>query len=198
VPSNKTDVNAALAAFQAATDFNRPELENELIQSLEHYATRIVAIKLHDSRPEIVNQAVQMALAQLSDFKGTSKFSTYFFTIVQNLCFGELRRKIESKETLFSDLVEHKVEGLASYELDGDERMIIDRICKTLSKDDNLLLQLKMEGYTNAEIALRLSSTASAIESRWRRLCKKLRKAAEKQDRSFRNKQRLNDKHNPN
>jgi hypothetical protein len=57
--------------------------------------------------------------------------------------------------------------GLASYELDIDKRMIIDKICKSLSEEENVLLQLKLQGFTNPEIAKGIS-TASAIESRWR------------------------------
>ena len=136
MPSNLTNVNAALAAYRAATDLNRVELEYQLIKSLEHYANRIVAIELHNGRPEIVNQAVQVALDQILDFKNESKFSTYFYTIVKRLCCGELRRKINNKETSFSQLDPIRVERLASYELDGDDRITLERLCKTLSKDE--------------------------------------------------------------
>jgi RNA polymerase sigma factor (sigma-70 family) len=181
-------VNAALAAFQAATDLNRPELEYELIKSLEHYTTRIVSKTLRDTRPEIVNQAVQMALARIANFKGTSKFSTYIYSIVQNLCFTELRRKINNKETLFSDLDPLKVDGLASYQLDGDERMTIERMCKALSEEETNLIELKLQGYTNAEIAQLTKSTASATASRWSRLCDKLRQTETKNTRPSRTK----------
>ncbi len=183
--SNRHDVNAALTVYRAATDSTRPALEQALIQSMEHYATRIVSKTLKDNRPDIVNHVVQMAIAQLEEFKGTSKYSTYFYAIAQRACFEELRRKINNRETPFSDLEPEQVEGLAHYELDGDSRMMLDDICKTLSAQEQLLINLKLQGYTNGEIAQLRGSTPTAIASRWGRLRSKLREAKEKSEQSY-------------
>jgi len=169
------DVNAALAAYLSATDSTRSELEYVLIKSLEKYAKKIVWLTLHESRPEIVNEAVQSVLARLADFRGESKFSTWVFSIIRRLCYRELQRKITSKETLFSDFKDYQVEALATYELDGDAKMTLDRLRKTLSEDENDLIELKLRGYTHAEIAQKMATTTTTIDGRWRRLCEKLR-----------------------
>jgi RNA polymerase sigma factor (sigma-70 family) len=181
--STNCDVNAALAAFASATDSNRGDLEYALIKSLEKYAKKIVWLKLHENRPEIVNEAVQSVLAHLADFKGKSKFSTYFYSIVQRRCFEELRRKITSKETLFSDFRDYQVEGLATYELDGDAKLTLERLRTQVSEAENILIDKKLQGYTHPEIAQEMRVSTTTIDGRWRRLCEKLRQTKGKNDR---------------
>jgi len=55
-------VNEAFAAHLAASDSDRPATESALITSLEKYAKAIVSSKLHEDRPDIVNEAVQSVL----------------------------------------------------------------------------------------------------------------------------------------
>ena len=171
-----TDVNAALAAYQSATDSTRSDRERGLIKALEHYAKRIVWLQLRQDRPEVVNEAVQYVMAHLADFRGDSKFSTWVYSVVQRYCYRELQLKINSREALFSAFPDFKVEGLASYELDGHARIDLDRLTKTLSKEQRNLINYKLQGYTSAEIAQLLKISTATVESRWRRLCTKLRK----------------------
>jgi RNA polymerase sigma factor (sigma-70 family) len=191
MPSSNGDVNAAFAAYLSATDLTQPDLEYALVKSLEKYAKKIVWLTLHENRPEIVNESVHFVLAHLSDFRGEAKFSTWVFTIVRRLCYRELQRKITSKETLFSDFKDYQVEELATYELDGDAKMTLDRIRKTLSKDENELIGLKLQGYTHKEIAEEMGTTTSAIEGRWRRLCEKLRQTETNSTEQRKKKERL-------
>lgn len=181
-----TDVNAALAAYQSATDSTRTGLERRLIKALETYAKKIVWLKLHQDRPETVNEAVEYVMAHLEAFKGDSKFSTWVYSVVQRYCYRELQRKIESKEKLFSDFPDQQVQGLASYQLDGNARLTLDRLRKSLSADENDLIDRKLQGYTNTEIAHLTSTTTSAIEGRWRRLCAKLRQSEAKRTKADR------------
>jgi RNA polymerase sigma-70 factor (ECF subfamily) len=186
MPTTNGDVNAALAAHRCATDLTRSDLQSALIEALEHYAKRIVWLKLHQERPEIVNEAVQYVMAHLGDFRGESKFSTWVFSIVQRFCYRELEVKISNKEVLFSDYHStHQVERLASYELDGDARITLDRLREALSDDENNLIDRKLEGYTNAEIAESEATSTTAIEGRWRRLCAKLRQNETKRIRTY-------------
>ncbi len=184
--SNNGDVNAALAAYRAATDSNRLDLQYGLIKSLEKYARKIVWLTLHETRPEIVNEAVQYVLAHLTDFKGDSKFSTWVFAVVRRLCFRELQHKITRKETVFSDFKDYQVEALATYELDGDAKITLDRLRKSLSQEENFLIDLKLQGHTYAEIAAQMAITVAAAESRWRRLCEKLRQTRTKNTKLYR------------
>lgn len=177
------DVNEAFAAYTAAPD---SELENALVAAIERYAKKIVWIKLHQDHPEIVNEAVQSIMAHLADFRGNSKFSTWVFAVVVRLCYREIKLKVTTKETLFSDLKEHEVDGLATYELDGDAKITLDRLRKTLSQQENHRIDLRLQGFTHAEIAEMLTTTTTAIEGRWRRLCEKLRRAEKKKNRLYR------------
>lgn len=154
LPSANSDVNTTLAAYLAATDCTRAELEYALIKSLEKYAKKIVWLRLHEDRPDLVNEAVRYVLAHLADFKGNSKFSTYVFSIVERLCYREIKRKTTSKESVFSDFKEHEVDGLATYELDGDAKITLDRLRKTVSTDENQLINLRLQGYRTAQPAV--------------------------------------------
>lgn len=185
MPSTNGDVNDALVAYKSATDLTRTELENSLIKSLSSYAKKIVWLKLHQDRPDTVNEAVQYVMAHLADFRGESKFSSWVYTIVERFCCRELRLKINNKEKLFGDFHEYQVEGLASYELDGDARMTLDRLTKTLSADEKRLIDLKLQGYSTAELAQLMKITETAAEGPWRRLSAKLRKREQKRNKNL-------------
>jgi RNA polymerase sigma factor (sigma-70 family) len=179
MPSTNGDVNVTFAAYQNATDSTRSELRCDLIRSLEKYARSIVWLTLHEGHPEIVNYAVAVIMAHLADFKGSAKFSSWVYKIVQRLCYEELRRKITDRKTLVS-LDDHQEGDSAIYELDGDAKFVLDRLRQSLSDDENLLIDLKLQGHTNSEMAEILTTTTAALESRWRRLCAKLQKAEKK------------------
>jgi RNA polymerase sigma factor (sigma-70 family) len=179
MPSTTGDVNAAFAAYNNATDSHRSELRYDLIKSLEKYARSIVWLTLHEDHPEIVNYAIAVIMAHLGDFKGIAKFSTWVYQIVQRQCYEELRRKITDRKTLVS-LDDHPAEDSATYELDGDAKFILDRLRQSLSDEENLLIDLKLQGHTSSEMAEILTTTTAAVESRWRRLCDKLEKTEKK------------------
>jgi RNA polymerase sigma factor (sigma-70 family) len=127
-------------------------------------------------------------MAHLGDFRGESKFSTWVFSIVQRFCYRELEVKISNKEVLFSDYHStHQVERLASYELDGDARLTLDRLREALLDDENNLIDHKLQGYTTAEIAELTATSTTAIEGRWRRLCAKLRRNGAKRTKPYPN-----------
>jgi RNA polymerase sigma factor (sigma-70 family) len=193
MPSTNGDVNAALAAYKNATDSNRSELERALIKALENYANKVVWLTLHQDRPEVANEAIQYVVSHLAEFRGESKFSTWAFSIVQRFCYRELQLKMSNKEILFSDLRSaHQVEGLASYELDGDARLTLDRLRRTLSDAENNLIDHRLQGYSNAEIAQLMKTSTTTIEGRWRRLCDKLRKCENKRSNTNRKRSVLN------
>lgn len=178
--STNGDVNAAFAAYQNATDSTRPELEYNLIRSLQKYARSIVSIKMREDHPEIVNDAVVYILSHLSDFRGEAKFTTWAYPIVERLCFAELRRKIIDRNMLVKEVTDEQVDESATYELNGDAKFVLDRLRQPLSEEENLLIDLKLQGHTNSETAQILSTTTVAVESRWRRLCNKLQKTEKK------------------
>jgi len=175
MPSSNPDVNEAFAAYKASMDSTRPEQESVLIKALQNYARKIVWLTLRETRPEIVNEAVHYVLGHLDDFRGNSKFSTWVFAIVRRFCYGDLQRRTRRKETLFSEFKDYEIDGLATYELDGDAKMTLDRLRRTLTNDENRLIEFKLQGFTHAEIAQELSATTATIDGRWRRLCEKLR-----------------------
>ena len=187
MPSITGDVNAALAAYQSATDSSRSEHERILIKELENYAKKIVWLTLRREHPEIVNEGVQYILSHINDFRGDSKFSTYVYTLIKRYCFREMKLKMDRNETSLTDLQAQMEANLASYELDGDARLTLDQIRKNLSDDEKELIDRKLEGYKTAEIAQLSSISTATIEGRWRRLCARVRRSEARRTRTYRN-----------
>jgi len=51
----------------------------------------------------------------------------------------------------------------------------VSMVSPALSREDRMLLEMRLQGYTCVEIAEKLGSTEEAIKKRWQRLCKYLR-----------------------
>ena len=172
------NVNEAFAAYAAATDEDRPQSESALIKALRKYANSVIWLTIQENRPDIVNEAVSIVFSQLSDFKGASKFSTWAFSIIERICFRELKTKITIRhnEKSFSDFEDFEIEALMSYEPDTETKTRLDALRETLSSEENELIDLKLQGHTSVEIAEKLETTSTTIDSRLRRLFAKLRK----------------------
>lgn len=176
------DVNEAYQAYTAATDEDRPQRELALIKALRNYANSAIWLTIQENRPDIVNEAVMAVMSQLSTFKGMCKFSTWVFEIIKRICFRELRLKImrREKEKSFSDFEDHQIEALASYERNDDAKMALDRIRECLTRDENELIEMKLQGHTSFEIARKLKTTPATIDKRLQRLFARLRKIERK------------------
>jgi RNA polymerase sigma factor (sigma-70 family) len=174
VSSFDPGVNEAFAAYISATEADRSDCERSLIKALQKYAKTIVWQQLHEDRPDLVNEAVERAFHSLKSFEGRSQFHTWVHVIARRVCYSELTKKIRRRNTEIP-LSEYQDDTFASYELDGDARMTLDRIRRSLSPDENELIELKLQGYSNPEIASRLGVSTSTINGRWHRLCVKLR-----------------------
>jgi DNA-binding CsgD family transcriptional regulator len=55
-----------------------------------------------------------------------------------------------------------------------------------LSEEQRNLINYKLQGHTNAEIAQLLKINTATVESRWRRLCGKLRKLQAQKTETYR------------
>jgi len=165
---NEDVVYAELATTQGEP---RNELLEEMARLLRRHAFAVTWNILGTHEPGIVNASVHQALAHMEQFRGDSKFSTWFETIVRNFCKAALRERItrRNREVEFSE-----VEDTAIV-LHPDARILVGEIKSQLSPAELRLLEGKMEGESGAVLAEELGVNEAALKMRWLRLKKKVR-----------------------
>ena len=148
-------------------------LLQELISLLSKHAYAVVWLVLQESRPDIVNEALEAVLRQMPRFKGRSKFSTWTEAIIRNICRRKLRYHIRHKTDCSLD----DTNAFVTSEDKINTRLDIHRIRGTLSEEERILFDAQLEGATYREIQQRLNlDSENAARLRWHRLKSKIAK----------------------
>lgn len=162
-----SDAQDAFEVWRSATGEERDEKLRALVRALRVYAQRIVYAKLKEERPDIVAEAVWRAISKVPEFRGDSKFSTWFHRIVLNLINDALRKKQQqSPEKAIDDLTQEEVRQLGA-ELDFVSSIAIRELLEGLSESDVQMVHMRYEGLTWQEIAGLLGITHEAARLRW-------------------------------
>lgn len=143
-----------------------PELERELVQAMKRHGYAVVWQQLHENHPDIVNYSIFKALAHSDGFLGESKFSTWFQTIVTNLCRKHLRQKTHRQEVP----LEEDTATVA-----GPPTLYME-LTKDLDAGELRLLELILAGYEKQEIAQMLGVARITVQRQWPKLQAKLRR----------------------
>lgn len=168
------DENEVFEKWQAASGEEKERLLEELVRLLQRHAYAITWLKLSEQRADIVDECVWRAISRAAEFKGKSKFSTWFQAMVTNMCNSALRKKLRDKHIVsIEDLSEREQERL-SCESEPDFRLDMDRLLNGLSDEDINLVDMEYKGMTASEIAGVLRTTATNVDHRWREVKKKI------------------------
>jgi RNA polymerase sigma factor (sigma-70 family) len=165
--------NKLFASWMEAKGNNKEILQDQLLKRLKLYATKVVWKVLREHNPDIVNQACWRAIQHAEGFKGDSKFSTWFYAVVHNLCQSYLRDKKLKAEVSFDDLSAKQVAQLPVEEL-GERQLMVKRAMQELTEEECEFLDSKMAGVQDDVLAVRYGVSHGAIRVRWYRLKKKL------------------------
>lgn len=130
--------------------------------------------KLPDLRGEhsyIANESVYRAIARSKNFKGRSKFSTWFHRIVLNECNRILKVKQEKDE------ISLDAAGDKYIAIDNDvfEEICYNQIAEMGQKSDRVILEMYRIGYSSREIARKLKMSTEQVRKRWQRLRERLK-----------------------
>ena len=134
-------------------------------------------------RREMIEEIVQIVFAEawfsLGNYqgKGERSFAAWLSRITINTCYDELRRNLRRKENVFSDLSEQEMEFLEEGPRDyrtgnNAERSVILRdltrklLAKLSPEDQVVLMLLKVEGLTIAEITALTGWSAAKVKMR--------------------------------
>jgi RNA polymerase sigma factor (sigma-70 family) len=152
-------------------------LESLLFEAVERHVRIAVWQRLHESNPDVTQEIFSAVNRNMLRFKGESKFSTWVNAIAKYKVAEEIRRRRRHRK-LFNDSVDvfdKFNEDLWQYQPDFTDGIAIDELAKGLSGDEQLILWGKRDQFTDKEIGERLDMTEDAVESKWRRLKKRMR-----------------------
>ena len=166
------DENLVFEAWREATDEDKPKYLPKLVRLLQQHAYAVCWQRLGEKRKDLVNDAVWQALNKSNGFRGDSQFSTWFQTIITNLCNGALRKKEQRAEVSIEDLSHTELlefEKHTSYEMPLDN-LLMEQALKGIVGEEREIVDLKMKGMTNEEIAKELELQLSQVKTLWLRL----------------------------
>lgn len=154
--------------YQQAEGDRKLALQEELVRALRKHGHAVCWQVLRKHSPDVVNWAVFLALERAPGFRGEAQFSTWFHTIVRNLCLNVLRQDRQRAEVSI-DGVDPE---LLAKKIRVDPRLEHQR--NDITPKEWELVELKADGLRDVEIAEVLGVSPAAIWQRWYRLRKRL------------------------
>jgi RNA polymerase sigma factor (sigma-70 family) len=167
------DVNPAFAAWKSSMGREKEWALHVLVQRLDRYAKAICWQRLPDHKDDfdaLVNGIVWRAIRKADKFKGSAKFSTWFYTIVVNECNRFLRNYKKRLEVSLEEEVPTETDST-------DARIDLLALLDGLEGEEHLLLRMVAEGQEFKDIAEVLGITSVTARVRWLRLKERLRHA---------------------
>jgi RNA polymerase sigma-70 factor (ECF subfamily) len=185
-------IDQAYEAYKAGNSAGSTELYEALLTQ----ARNVVWFKLPEFGiirvRELAHDIATRAIEKIDQFRGESKFSTWFYTIAQNEVDRALEEHITRRNTVVSidpDANDGEEDWVASDEPTappprGQDAMIeLEILMSELSDDDVTLMRFKQEGYTLEEIAEKTGEPLGTIRSRYERAKAKMAAEARKNSR---------------
>jgi RNA polymerase sigma factor (sigma-70 family) len=172
-----SDENEVFEHWRSSTGKEKDEFQKLLVKLLSKHAHAVCWNKIPDLQNDhgwICNEAVYRALRHHGNFKGRSKFSTWFHRIVFNICNNALKAKQKKGEEVEVD--DSLGDGSRGWRSAVD-KIFMDQVKKMGSREDQEILRLLAAGYTKIEIGKRLGINAGLVQTRWNRLKERLRDA---------------------
>jgi RNA polymerase sigma factor (sigma-70 family) len=170
--------DAIYAQWQDADESQRSSLEAALVPSVRRHAEIVVWRKLREQNPDLVEEIVTGVFKHhLANFRGKSLFSTWVHSIALNKFKQELRSRRVRREVI--DDATNVDDADQNRRLEGKPQewipsVDLDILRDGLSDEERILYDLKRKGMTDRQIASMLDKSPEAIESRLRRLIRKL------------------------
>lgn len=159
--------------YQAWVGESTPEgkaaLEEQLLEALARHGHAVVWLEMHDRRPEIVNEALYRAFRGLKKFRGDSKVSTWFHTIVVNICKRERKREGMRREVPLEAASGEAAGAWAEYDT--------EKLFGVLSNEDKEFAERKLQNIPDDVLAEHYGLSNAGVRTRWHRIKKQLLKS---------------------
>lgn len=128
---------------------------------VNHYQSYVFTLSLRftknrEDAEEVAQDIFIKAYRALADFKGTSKFSTWLYTIVNNTCITFLRKKRLQTQSLDSEgmfeIADSQDSGLRANLVEQKSRVaMVNEAIKMLNTDDAEVITLFYKGEQSLE-----------------------------------------------
>lgn len=165
-------VNDAYAAWKESPS---PENWELLGEALLYYVKRLVRNRYGKDYPDTYEEAYGQALIKVFESlhmfdSKLSPFPVWVMIIVKNTCYDITRDRRNKKLDLYVD----DWHGEVPVKVPIDDRLYVKQLISKLTPENQVLVRLQLEGYSDAEIAENMGLTVVAVESRWKRIRKEL------------------------
>lgn len=162
--------NILYEAWRVAEEWQRPEIEVQLLQLLKRHASKVCWMVLHSNQTDFIDQIAQDAILKMSGFQGRSAFSTWFHTNALNFCRTKRTQNNQRKEVPLDNV---RWDGISA---GLETRVIVQEMLSKLTDVERRLIELKVdEGLTDEEVAAQLGFTHEWVQKLWSRLRKRLK-----------------------
>lgn len=170
---------------------DRVDVEAKLFAAVKRHAQAVLWEKLGEAPDELVDKTAEAAITQLAKFKQKSKFSTWVQGIAQRKAKQYIRGKVRERKVFdeYTVVVESDSED-ALDRRDGEitpsvtsqveSEIALSQFRQSLPSEDATLLELKERGLESTEIAEAMGTTVEAVDSRWARLKRRVKKTRAK------------------
>lgn len=169
----KTDLNALYKAWAESSLKDKEDAHAKLGTDLYHYLRGIIRQefpKWQEYLEDGIGEASHEIFKSLDSFDPTKgSFKQWVYGVTVYTCRDLLRKRNKRREIQYyghEDAVEHP---------DHEARLTLKKLREGLAPEDNELIDLKLHGATNEEIAIAINTTEDSIKSKWKRLCEELR-----------------------
>ena len=160
---------------------------------MKKHAAAVVWKKFPERYSDVPSDIAASVICQLESFRGECKFSTWVHEIATRKTDEALRKEIRTRAVFdTTKIVGEKPAGESEPDSDETDRardhvcptvrpdfdfpIAIKERCKQLSKTHAALLAYKVSGLSSNEIAAKLEISQEAVDSRWARLNRAMKK----------------------
>ena len=136
-------------------------------------------LRNREEAEEITQDAFLKAYRSLKEFKKKSKFSTWLYKIVYNLCVSQLRKKKPNVYSMDDDENQHFELPEVAYKMDDleqrDQKKYLEKAIEQLNEEEQtIILLFYHEDFSSEEIAGIVNLSVSNVKVKLFRARKKL------------------------
>lgn len=179
------DTNELFEKWRNAPPGEQERAERQLFASLRRFAAAVVWKRLHENDGVLIDTIVEEVFRNAPTFRGECLFTTWVYEVANRQVNASLRGRIRRRRIIDPNITvaetEDREETQSVWPAEdkaGDlfSRIALNEIAKVLSPKERRLFEELRQGKSPKDLAAELGVTPNALESRSRRLMKKLQK----------------------
>lgn len=142
--------------------------QDALYKAIYTQAKTVIYLLMHKERDDLAANAATKAVLNLDSFKEDSAFSTWTHRIIRNTITDTLRQIKQRGETSFEDMAAEHIP--LDTGLDGYAAILLEDVKKSCGAVDRIILEGKLFGLSEEELAEVTELTEAGVRNRWSRL----------------------------